>query len=66
VVQAARDLGLHENGLRKWVATQRPDAQHAFPGHGKMKPEAAELDRLAPPAAPAAAEEKPAAGQKSV
>lgn len=46
VAQAARDLGLHENVLRKWVKEQRSDPQQAFPGHGQMKPEAAELDRL--------------------
>ena len=46
VAQAARDLGLHENVLRKWVKEQRPDPQQAFPGHGQMKPEAAGLDRL--------------------
>lgn len=46
VAQAARDLGLHENVLRKWVKEQRLDPQQAFPGHGQMKPEAAELDRL--------------------
>lgn len=46
VAQAARDLGLHENVLRKRVKEQRSDPQQAFPGHGQMKPEAAELDRL--------------------
>ncbi len=46
VAQAARDLGLHENVLRKWVRAQRDDPPHAFPGHGQMKPEAGELDRL--------------------
>lgn len=46
VAQAARDLGLHENVLRKWVKEQRSDPQQAFPGHGQMKPEAAELERL--------------------
>ena len=46
VAQAARDLGLYENVLRKWVKEQRSDPQQAFPGRGQMKPEAAELDRL--------------------
>ena len=46
VAQAARDLDLHENVLRKWVKAQRADPLQAFPGHGQMKPEAAELDRL--------------------
>jgi transposase len=46
VVQAARDLGLHENVLRKWVREAAADPQHAFPGLGQMKPEQAEIDRL--------------------
>ena len=44
--QAARDLGLHVNSLRKWVREQAADPQHAFPGEGQQKPEAAELTRL--------------------
>ncbi len=39
VAQAARDLDLHENVLRKWVREASSDPQHAFPGHGQMKPE---------------------------
>jgi len=46
VTQAARDLGVHENVLRKWVKELVADAQHAFPGGGNMKPEMAELARL--------------------
>ena len=37
--QAARDLDLHENLLRKWVREFAADPQHAFPGQGQMKPE---------------------------
>ena len=44
--QAARDLDVHENVLRKWVRDVNADAQHAFPGKGVMKPEQAEIDRL--------------------
>ena len=39
VSQAARDLDLHENVLRKWVREQAADPGSAFPGHGVMKPE---------------------------
>jgi transposase len=39
VAQAARDLDLHENVLRKRVREAASDPQHAFPGHGQMKPE---------------------------
>jgi transposase len=46
VAQAARDLDLHENVLRKWVRDAISDPQHAFPGHGHMKPEQQEIDRL--------------------
>ena len=43
VAQAARDLGLHANSLRKWVQDYQADPRHAFPGEGQQKPEAAEL-----------------------
>jgi transposase len=46
VAQAARDLDVHENVLRKWVRELAGDPQHAFPGKGVMKPEAAEIERL--------------------
>jgi transposase len=46
VAQAARDLDLHENVLRKWVRDLSTDPQHAFPGYGQMKPEQLEIDRL--------------------
>jgi transposase len=46
VAQAARDLSLHENVLRKWVRDQKSDPQHAFPGQGQMKPEQAEIAAL--------------------
>ncbi len=46
VAQAARDLDVHENVLRKWVRELGKDPKHAFPGHGQMKPEQMEIDRL--------------------
>ena len=46
VAQAARDLDVHENVLRKWVRELSSDPRHAFPGHGQMKPEQQEIDRL--------------------
>ena len=46
VAQAARDLGLHENLLRKWVKGFAADPQHAIPGQGQMKPEQQEIERL--------------------
>ena len=41
VAQAARDLDLHENMLRKWVRDFAADPAQAFPGQGQMKPEQA-------------------------
>lgn len=46
VAQAARDLDLHENVLRKWIRELAADPQHAFPGLGQMKPEQQAIDRL--------------------
>lgn len=46
VAQAARDLALHVNVLRKWVHEQSADPKQAFPGHGQMKPEQLEIEKL--------------------
>ena len=46
VAQAARDLDMHENVLRKWVREFAADKQDAFPGHGQMKAEQQEIQRL--------------------
>ena len=46
VAQAARDLDVHENVLRKWIKEYGADPVQAFPGHGHMKPEQVEIDRL--------------------
>ena len=44
--RAARDLDLYENVLRKWVREFAADPREAFPGHGQLKPEQLEIDRL--------------------
>jgi transposase len=46
VSQAARDLDLHENVPRKWVREQAAGPGSAFPGHGVMKAEQREIERL--------------------
>ncbi|ACM36984.1 transposase [Allorhizobium ampelinum S4] len=46
VAQAARDMDVHENVLRKWVKEYGSDPVQAFPGHGQMKPEQLEIERL--------------------
>ena len=46
VAQASRDLDVHENQLRKWVKLFSADPGQAFPGHGQMKPEQLEIEKL--------------------
>ena len=44
--QASQDLGVHPTQLRHWVKAFAEDPAQAFPGHGQMKPEVAEIARL--------------------
>ncbi len=46
VAEAARDLDLHDNVLRRWVRHYRDDPAYAFPGAGQLKPEQAEITQL--------------------
>ena len=46
VAQASRDLDVQGTVLRNWVKAFADDPQHAFPGHGQLKPEQAEIARL--------------------
>lgn len=46
VAQAAEDLDVHENVLRKWVRALREAPQEAFPGNGKQTAQDAEIARL--------------------
>lgn len=46
VAQAAKDLDVHENVLRKWVRELREAPQEAFPGNGKQMAQDAEIARL--------------------
>ena len=46
IAQAARDLDVCENVLRKWVKEFAADPGQAFPGHGQMKPEQLEIEKL--------------------
>ncbi|EJL80033.1 transposase [Variovorax sp. CF313] len=46
VAQAAKDLDVHENVLRKWVRELREAPQEAFPGNGRQTAQDAELARL--------------------
>lgn len=47
LAQAARDLDVHEDVLRKWARELTADPQQAFPGHGTTKPELAESELMA-------------------
>jgi len=44
--QASQDLGVHTSQLRAWVKKFADDPHQAFPGHGQLKPEQAEIARL--------------------
>jgi transposase len=42
----ARELGVSVNTLSRWKREYEGDPQESFPGHGKQKPQDAELTRL--------------------
>ena len=44
--QACEDLGVLPTQLSNWVKQFAEDLQRAFPGHGQLKPEQAEIARL--------------------
>jgi len=46
LAEAARNLGIHENLLRKWKQQYLEDTAEAFPGKGRLKPQEDELRRL--------------------
>jgi transposase len=46
LAEAARNLGIHENLLRKWKQQYIEDTADAFPGKGRLKPQDDELRRL--------------------
>jgi transposase len=46
ISQAAQDLGIHQNVLRKWVKDVARDPKQAFPGRGKQRTDDAEVSRL--------------------
>lgn len=46
VARASRDLGVHENVLRKWARNSAADPEQAFPGQGQVRPEQLEIDKL--------------------
>ena len=44
--EAARNLGINANMLRRWVREYESNGGQAFRGNGKLTPEQAELRRL--------------------
>lgn len=36
--EVARQLGIHQSALCRWVRKIRRDGKEAFPGHGKLMP----------------------------
>ncbi len=46
ISEAARNLGINPNVLRRWKDQFETDSNQAFPGKGCMTPEKAELHRL--------------------
>jgi transposase len=46
VAQACRNLDVAESVLRRWMRDLAADPGQAFPGHGHVKPEQQEIDRL--------------------
>ena len=46
VSEAARNLGVDHNTLRRWKKQLEADKSEAFPGNGKLTPENEELHRL--------------------
>jgi transposase len=42
--EVAKELGLNENLLGRWVRQLRDDPEQAFPGHGKLRERDKELE----------------------
>lgn len=39
VAQVAREIGLHENTVYRWMEEFKQEGTQAFPGSGKLKPD---------------------------
>lgn len=46
IAETARNLGVNQSMLGRWVREQRAAGTDAFPGEGRMTPEQDELHRL--------------------
>lgn len=46
VAAVAREIGIHENTLHKWINQYKKHKENAFPGSGHLRPEDEEIRRL--------------------
>jgi transposase len=46
VAAVSREIGIHENTLRKWITLFQDHQENAFPGSGNLRPEDEEIRRL--------------------
>jgi transposase len=46
IAQVARDLGIAAHLLSRWNRELQEEADQAFPGKGRVRPDEAEVDRL--------------------
>jgi transposase len=46
VAAVARELGIHDNTLYKWIDQYKKHKENAFPGSGNLRPEDEETRRL--------------------
>ncbi len=46
VSSVAKDIGIHENTLYKWIDQYKTHKENAFPGSGNLRPEDEELRKL--------------------
>ena len=46
VSSVAKDIGIHENTLYKWIDQYKIHKENAFPGSGNLRPDDEELRKL--------------------
>ena len=46
IAEVSRNLGIHPNNLSRWIQEFKQNGTAAFPGKGKLLPEAEEMRRL--------------------
>lgn len=46
IPSVARDIGIHDNTMHKWVNEYKKHKENSFPGSGNLRPEDEELRNL--------------------